>query len=55
MLRLLPLRSAPLAKQLASQDRPQMLNPSYSYDLPFGRGKRFLKNSNAIVKQILGG
>jgi len=42
-------------KALASQDRAQMLNISYSYQLPFGRGKRFLSDTNGLVKQLVGG
>jgi hypothetical protein len=42
-------------KALASQDRSQMLNLSYSYQLPFGRGKRFLSGGNSFLTQLVGG
>jgi hypothetical protein len=42
-------------KAIASQDRPQMLNLSYSYELPFGPGRRFLNGTNPVLKQIVGG
>jgi hypothetical protein len=36
-------------------DVPQRLIVSYVYDLPLGKGKRFLKSQNAVVEKILGG
>jgi hypothetical protein len=32
-----------------------MLNLSYSYQLPFGPGQRFLSGSNAVLRQLVGG
>jgi hypothetical protein len=36
-------------------DRPQVLNVSYFYELPFGRGKPFLSAANSFVQQLIGG
>jgi hypothetical protein len=44
-----------LAKQLLAVDRPQSLAISYTYDLPFGPDKRFLKSANPFVKQVVSG
>jgi len=41
-------------KALATQDRPHTFNLSYTYDLPFGRGRRFL-NAGGVLNQIVGG
>lgn len=43
-----------LDKAVASQDTPHNLRISYVYELPFGRGKRFLANSNPILSAVLG-
>ncbi len=43
-----------LDKAVASQDTPHNLRISYVYELPFGKGKPFLGNSNAIVNAVLG-
>ncbi|HVT93434.1 MAG TPA: carboxypeptidase regulatory-like domain-containing protein [Bryobacteraceae bacterium] len=42
-------------KALSIQDVPQTLNLVYTWDLPFGRGRKFLNNSNGLVKTIVGG
>ncbi len=42
-------------KALSIQDIPQTLVLSYLYDLPFGKGKRFLNSSNRLVTTIVGG
>jgi hypothetical protein len=42
-------------KALSSFDIPQNLAVSAGYELPFGRGKRFLSQSNSVVNGLLGG
>jgi len=44
-----------LAKQVAADDRPQRLVVSANYELPVGRGKRFLPSAPAVVNGIVGG
>jgi hypothetical protein len=44
-----------LSKGLARYDIPQRLVLNYSYELPFGPGKRLLGGTGNIGKQILGG
>jgi hypothetical protein len=41
-------------KALSITDRPQSLAISYTYALPFGRGKRFLGNARGFVQQVMG-
>jgi Carboxypeptidase regulatory-like domain/TonB dependent receptor len=41
-------------KALSAQDTPQWFVLSYSYELPFGKGKRFL-NRGGIVNAVVGG
>ncbi len=36
-------------------DQPHVFNLLWTYDLPFGRGKKFGSDSNAIVNGLLGG
>ncbi|HKE60640.1 MAG TPA: TonB-dependent receptor, partial [Pyrinomonadaceae bacterium] len=36
-------------------DRRHVFQGTYTYDLPFGKGRRYLSNAPAIVDQILGG
>src|SRR5207244_664247 len=36
------------------KDRPQMLELSYVYQLPFGAGRRFA-STTPVLKQVLGG
>jgi hypothetical protein len=43
------------AKQLSSLDRPQVLNLSWVYDLPVGKGKHYLAHTNGVVDRIVGG
>ena len=43
-----------LDKAVASQDTPHNLRISYVYELPFGRGKRFLGNSNSVLSAVFG-
>lgn len=42
-------------KGLASNDLPQVLSISAIYDLPFGRGKRFLTGSGGVFDKVIGG
>jgi Carboxypeptidase regulatory-like domain/TonB dependent receptor len=42
-------------KALGSLDRTNVVNLSYSYQLPFGPGKPFLQNSHGVVRQIVEG
>jgi len=44
-----------LEKRLASFDRPQNLILSWTYDLPFGRGRKYLANTGRGVDLLLGG
>jgi hypothetical protein len=41
-------------KSLSAQDVPQWFVLSYSYELPFGKGKRFL-NRGGVVNAVVGG
>jgi carboxypeptidase family protein len=43
------------AKQLNVLDRPHTLAISYTYDLPFGPGKRFGQWENPFLKQLVAG
>src|SRR5207253_11173200 len=36
-------------------DRPQILNLTYTYELPFGQGKRFLGSASPVVNHLVGG
>jgi len=40
---------------LTSFDRPQRLAFAPSYELPFGKGRRFLNSDNRVVKRLAGG
>lgn len=42
-------------RALTSFDIPQNLTVSAGYELPFGKGKTFLANSNAVANAVLGG
>ena len=42
-------------KAPASSDAPQSVVGSYTYDLPFGTGKRFANGKNAVSKYVLSG
>ncbi|HWB86326.1 MAG TPA: TonB-dependent receptor [Bryobacteraceae bacterium] len=44
-----------LAKRVAAEDRPQRLTLNSSYELPFGRGKKFGSNMPALVNGVIGG
>jgi Carboxypeptidase regulatory-like domain len=41
--------------QLDSTYPPQHFQFNYIFDLPFGRGKRFLSNSNRLLDEVVGG
>ncbi|MFN0169517.1 MAG: TonB-dependent receptor domain-containing protein [Bryobacteraceae bacterium] len=42
-------------KSLLRYDIPHTLNVLASYDLPFGRGQKFLSGSHAVVRRLVGG
>ncbi|WP_238324680.1 carboxypeptidase regulatory-like domain-containing protein [Pseudacidobacterium ailaaui] len=42
-------------KAVSAQDVPNNFVVSYLYDLPFGKGRKFLANAHPVVNQILGG
>jgi hypothetical protein len=42
-------------KRVSLSDRPQNLAISYTYDLPFGHGKRFLNNASGPVEKVVDG
>lgn len=42
-------------KSLVGQDVPQRLVVNYVYDLPFGKGQRFLPNLSGVANRIVGG
>ncbi|MGB7353679.1 MAG: carboxypeptidase-like regulatory domain-containing protein [Acidobacteriaceae bacterium] len=48
-------RNLQAEKSLSSDDARQRLVVSYIYDLPFGRGERFLSGAHGVVNQVLGG
>jgi len=43
-----------LSKEVAADDRPNYLVIASIYDLPFGRGKRYLANINKVAMFVLG-
>ena len=43
-----------LEKRVAAEDRPQRLVASATYDLPFGKGKAKLADTNRVVNAIVG-
>jgi len=42
-------------KSLAGSDRTHVLVLSWTYELPFGRGRQLLANVNPVVNQLVGG
>jgi hypothetical protein len=44
-----------LEKRVAGEDRPQRIVLSFSYDLPFGKGKPFGGSSGPVLSRIIGG
>jgi hypothetical protein len=49
-----PADSTP-AKVISDQDYPMRMSISAIYELPFGRGRRFLSNTSRTVNAIIGG
>ncbi len=49
------VRNLNAEKSLADFDRRQQLTASYNYDLPFGKGRRFLKGSSGVTNFLVGG
>jgi hypothetical protein len=43
------------AKQLSSLNRPQVVNLSWVYELPVGKGKRIYGSAGGVVDRIVGG
>lgn len=43
------------SKSIDGADRPQMLALSWTYELPFGKGKSFGSQANGLRNQIIGG
>jgi hypothetical protein len=43
------------ARVISDADRPQLLVLHGAYELPLGRGKRFLRTANPVVRRIAGG
>lgn len=43
------------ARQIAGLDRPQVFNLSWVYDLPFGKGRRWLSDANRFIDTVAGG
>lgn len=44
-----------LERRVSASDRPNRLASSVSYELPFGKGRRFLGNANWLVNGVIGG
>lgn len=44
-----------LEKSVVPSDQTHVLTTSWSYDLPFGRGKRYLSSAGAVINGIVGG
>jgi hypothetical protein len=44
-----------LEHRIAEEDRPFRFVASGTYELPFGKGKAFLGNSNGLVSRVVGG
>jgi Carboxypeptidase regulatory-like domain len=42
-------------KAISNQDLPHNFVVSYLYELPFGKGKHFLGNSNGVLDRVVGG
>ena len=42
-------------KAISNEDVPQHVVLAYSYELPVGKGKRFLSHANALTQGVLGG
>jgi hypothetical protein len=44
-----------LERSVSSNDIPQRFTAYYIYELPFGRGRRFMGDANRLVNAVLGG
>ena len=44
-----------LEKRVAAEDRTHRFVASTTYDLPFGRNRKFLSGANGVVNQVVGG
>jgi len=44
-----------LERGLSTFDIPSVVQLSYTYELPIGKGKPLLGNANAVVNAIVGG
>ncbi|MCX6602565.1 MAG: carboxypeptidase regulatory-like domain-containing protein, partial [Acidobacteria bacterium] len=44
-----------LDKAVANQDTPHNLRVSYVYDLPFGKGRKWMTKANSVADAVLGG
>jgi len=44
-----------LEKRVAAEDRPQRLVLSFSYDLPFGKGKPLGSSAGPLLNRLIGG
>ncbi len=44
-----------LEKSMVPSDQTHVLTASWSYDLPFGRGKRFLSGAGTVMNLLVGG
>lgn len=42
-------------KSYSNFDQPHIAKIAYTYELPFGKGRKFLSNSNALVNTVAGG
>jgi outer membrane receptor protein involved in Fe transport len=49
------LYNARYNRGIEANDIPQRLVLSYLYDLPFGKGRKFLNDANSVVQKIAGG
>jgi hypothetical protein len=54
-INLLNASDAQPVREISDQDTPHRFTMSGIYELPFGKGKRFLNGSNAVASRILGG
>jgi hypothetical protein len=43
------------ARHIDDADRPQTMILSWTYDLPFGKGKRFVQSASPILNKFIGG
>jgi len=48
-------QNIPDSKSYSNSDRPFVVNFTMSYQLPFGKGKHFLGNTNSALNKVVGG